>query len=234
MSPFTAKPLRSLTVGEELRQARLAAELGTAELATNLGIGERYLLALEEDRHAALPGDVYVRQWLRQLGNLLGLEGHNLAERWAEERRRASGRPAASLPTAAAGPRWTFTSRLRLSVLGVVSLAALAFLGSRLYAVVSAPPLTLTSLADEVTAVEGYSVAVEGQTTPEASVTINGQLLTADRQGQFSYTVSLRPDLNAITVTARKRHSFVTTVARTVIAPQASTSPAEAPSPVTP
>lgn len=218
MSPFTAKPLRSLTVGEEIRQARLEAELSTAELAESLGIGERYLIALEEDRHGALPGDVYVRQWLRQLGATLNLEGRNLAQRWAEERSRASGRPSAT-PAAAGRTRSVLASRLRLSVLGLVALAALAFLGSRLYAVVSAPPLTITSLGGEVTSASGYSVAVEGQTTPEATVTVNGQLLTADRQGRFSYTVSLRPDLNLITVTARKRHSFVTTVERTVVAP---------------
>ena len=194
--------------------------LNIAQLAAELSIGERYLIALEDDRHSALPGDVYVRQWLRQLSAMLGLVGHNLAERWAAERSRATGQPAAA-PEATARTRSALASRLRLSLLCLVALAALAFFGSRLYAVVSAPPLTLSTLTDETTTVDEYSATVAGETTPEATVAVNGQLLTADRQGKFSYTVSLRPGLNVITVTARKRHSFVTTIERTLVAPSA-------------
>ncbi len=215
MSPFSAKPLATLTVGELLAQARRRRGWSAAELAKAAGINARFVAAFEDDRHAALPGDVYVRQWLRQLASQLGLDGGSLTRQWVEERERIrrGGRPAAVTPAGRA-----ITSRhIRWAAAGTVALAALGFLGVRLYAVVAPPPLAVTSPAAPTTALgDAFSVEVSGTTAPEASVTVNGQVITTAVGGSFNVTVPLHRGVNAITVTSRTKHSFSASVRRVV------------------
>ncbi len=213
MSPFSAKPLATLTVGELLAQARRRRGLSAAELARTAHVNPRFVAAFEEDRHATLPGDVYVRQWLKQLAGTLQLDGSSLARQWMDEREQVGrgGRPVAAAPAARA-----ITSRqIRWAAAGAVAAAALGFLGVRLYAVVAPPLLSVTSPGAGTTALgDVFSVEVAGTTAPEASVTVNGQVVTTAVGGSFSVTVPLHRGVNSITVSSRTKHSFSSSVRR--------------------
>lgn len=109
-------------IGRRLRQAREARgiTLETAEEETK--IRRRYIEALEVGRVADLPGEVYVKGFLRTYGNYLGLDGPELVEAYklATERvavetqpagapdtvvSKPSGRPAPSRPERVRRPR---------------------------------------------------------------------------------------------------------------------------------
>lgn len=214
MSPFTPRPLATLTVGELLAQARRRRGWSAAELARAARVNPKFVAAFEEDRHAGLPGDVYVRQWLRQLAVHLQLDGASLAAQWFDERRRVR----RHADPAAAPTKRTVTSRhLRWGAAGALGVAALGFLGVRLYAVVAPPPLAVTSPAAPTTSLGNvFSIEVAGTTAPEASVTVNGQVVTTAMGGSFSVTVPLHRGVNAIAVSSRTKHSFGATVRRVV------------------
>ena len=214
MSPFNAKPLATLTVGELLIQARRQRGWSITELARTTGINQRFVTAFEEDRHIGLPGDVYVRQWLRQLATKLQLDGTNLASQWFAERLRV--RHSTDITTSPT--RHAITSRqLRWAAAGAVAIAALSFLGVRLYAVVAPPPLTITSPALGTTALgDVFRIELTGTTAPEATVTVNRQIVTTAVGGSFNVTVPLQRGINTITVSSRTKHSFSATVRRVV------------------
>jgi hypothetical protein len=62
-------------IGSSLRDARIRKGLELADLETETKIRAKYLRALEEERFDQLPGDTYVKGFLRIYAEKLGLDG---------------------------------------------------------------------------------------------------------------------------------------------------------------
>ncbi|HJQ74507.1 MAG TPA: RodZ domain-containing protein [Gaiellaceae bacterium] len=63
-------------IGGSLREARLKRGLSPADVQKAIRIRDRYLQALEEERWEQLPGDAYVKGFLRTYADYLGLDGN--------------------------------------------------------------------------------------------------------------------------------------------------------------
>jgi cytoskeletal protein RodZ len=63
-------------IGGSLREARLKRGLSAADVQKAIRIRDRYLQALEEERWELLPGDAYVKGFLRTYADYLGLDGN--------------------------------------------------------------------------------------------------------------------------------------------------------------
>lgn len=63
-------------IGESLREARIKRGLSPADVQKAIRIRDRYLQALEEERWELLPGDVYVKGFLRSYADFLGLDAN--------------------------------------------------------------------------------------------------------------------------------------------------------------
>jgi helix-turn-helix protein/uncharacterized protein DUF4115 len=83
-------------VGNTLREARNRRKIDLPQVEEATKIRIRYLRAIENEEWDVLPGDAYVRAFIRTYASFLGLDG----ERLAEEHRREVGatRPAERLP----------------------------------------------------------------------------------------------------------------------------------------
>ena len=69
-------------IGRSLREARLKRNLTPADVQKAIRIRDRYLQALEEERWELLPGDAYVKGFLRTYADYLGLEGSLYVEEY--------------------------------------------------------------------------------------------------------------------------------------------------------
>jgi hypothetical protein len=69
-------------IGGSLREARLKRNLTPADVAKAIRIRDRYLQALEEERWELLPGDAYVKGFLRTYADYLGLDGNLYVEEY--------------------------------------------------------------------------------------------------------------------------------------------------------
>ena len=63
-------------IGGSLREARLKRGLTPADVQKAIRIRDRYLQALEEERWEVLPGDAYLKGFLRTYAEYLGLDGN--------------------------------------------------------------------------------------------------------------------------------------------------------------
>jgi transcriptional regulator with XRE-family HTH domain len=72
----------SASIGETLRQARLEQGLELVDLEARTKVRARYLRALEAEDWDALPGEAYVRGFLRTYADALGLDGPALVEEY--------------------------------------------------------------------------------------------------------------------------------------------------------
>ncbi|MGH3062528.1 MAG: helix-turn-helix domain-containing protein, partial [Gaiellaceae bacterium] len=62
-------------IGNSLREARLRQGLEFPRIETETKIRGKYLRALEEEQFEVLPGETYVKGFLRTYADYLGLEG---------------------------------------------------------------------------------------------------------------------------------------------------------------
>lgn len=84
-------------IGEALKEARRRIGMDIKEAEERTKIRTRYLRALEAEDWEVLPAPAYVRGFLRVYGQILGLDGEMLADRY----RRSYEEPAASASAAA-------------------------------------------------------------------------------------------------------------------------------------
>lgn len=71
-------------LGERLRQAREAKGLSLHAVEEATHIRSVFLQALEEERFADLPGDVYARGFVKTYANYLGLDAQDLLQRYRQ------------------------------------------------------------------------------------------------------------------------------------------------------
>ena len=67
-----------LLIGDNLRQARLNKNISLDELQQKTKIQKRYLEAIEKGAFDLLPGDYYVRTFIRQYAEVVGVNGDRL------------------------------------------------------------------------------------------------------------------------------------------------------------
>ena len=71
-------------IGEKLRKAREAKGLSISEIEKTTKIQSRYLEAIENNEFDKLPGDFYVRAFIRQYAQIVGLDGKELLNEYSE------------------------------------------------------------------------------------------------------------------------------------------------------
>jgi len=71
-------------VGEKLKDARMAKGYTLDDLQQITKIQKRYLTAIEDGRFEVLPGNFYVRAFIKQYAEVVGLDGDQLVEEYNE------------------------------------------------------------------------------------------------------------------------------------------------------
>ncbi|WEV40424.1 helix-turn-helix domain-containing protein [Lactobacillus sp. ESL0681] len=72
-------------IGEKLCSAREAKGLSIADIEKATKIQSRYLTAIEQDEFDKLPGDFYVRAFIRQYAQVVGLDGKELLSEYHQD-----------------------------------------------------------------------------------------------------------------------------------------------------
>lgn len=85
-------------IGEQLRKAREAKGLSISDIEKATKIQSRYLEAIENNDFDKLPGDFYVRAFIRQYAQIVGLDGKELLSQYQGEVANEVSQPAASSP----------------------------------------------------------------------------------------------------------------------------------------
>ena len=70
-------------IGHSLREARERQALGYPEIESATKIRAKYIRALEEEDFTAIPGDAYIRGFLRTYADYLGLDGDVYVDEYA-------------------------------------------------------------------------------------------------------------------------------------------------------
>lgn len=221
MTAFTRKKLEgSVLLGERIRELREEEGMTQEDLARRVFIPVRHIRALESGEYGALPGDVYVRQYLKKIAPILKVDTERMLSWYARERSVASGvderLQESSAPPRSIGKGFTLSPRFIRTILFTLALAAVAgYLAWQLQQVFRAPELIVTSPPEDFRTQERTAV-IEGSTEPEAEVRVNDREVPVDQEGVFREQINLRDGLNTIRITAKRGRSATAVVQRLV------------------
>lgn len=76
---------QQIQIGKKLRDARQAKGYTLDDLQQLTKIQKRYLIAIEDENFAELPGDFYVRAFIKQYADTVGLDGNELLKEFNEQ-----------------------------------------------------------------------------------------------------------------------------------------------------
>jgi cytoskeleton protein RodZ len=163
-------------IGNSLREARLRQGLDFPEIEQATKIRPKYLRALEDEQFDILPGQTYVKGFLRTYAEYLGLDGQLYVDEYnsryihVDEETPLRARSTSSLGRA--GPRFE-SSVVLVALAGIGVLTLLVFAAWRFG---SNPPETIPDYSTEPPAASPKRPTPRAPALPRARMTITGAL----------------------------------------------------------
>lgn len=203
---FVRKKVKSLTLGEKLRQLREDRRLRVYDLSRKINVKDAYINALENGNYDLLPTKVYVKGFVRSYARYFGVPEelllslfereysvfHNINTKDEEE-------TVSKLPKV---PRFVLTPRVLMMFVGICALFAIGvYLYFGVENFISSPWLVIEDPVHN-SIVQGNTVTVRGKTRNNSHVRINGQQIYVDMDGTFADDVVLSAGTNVIRVSS--------------------------------
>jgi cytoskeletal protein RodZ len=216
------KIIKAETLGDKLKQARESEKYSLADVAQQTGIKKEYLASIESGKYEDLPGEVYVRNFLKLYTNFLGLNWRRIWSIYQEERKVTiqanikSAQEVLPLKVIKNTNTLILPKIAKNIAIALLIIACLVYLGFEIKSNYSPPNLEIITPEDN-TIISENIIDIKGKVTKESQVTINGQEVFIDPEGVFSEQIVLKQGLNTIEIAARKEHSQERIVLRRVM-----------------
>lgn len=210
--------MKTRSIGEILKQEREHHRLSIQELSKRSRIRKDYLIALESNDFGQLPASTFVKGYIRTYAQIFGFDHKPLQAMLRRDfKESAKGK---LVPREFINPvlkkkfSWTPVTVVVLVLSGIF----LSFVGYVMIAWFNLQkPPRLEVNQPEDNQVVSAQVLIDGQTLPDAVVSVNNQPVSLQVDGSFQTEVFLpREGMNTITIEATDRRGKSSTVQRTV------------------
>lgn len=203
------------TVGEILIQKRKELGLSLDEVEREIKIRRRYLEAIEDNNFSQVSGSTTVKGFIRNYAQYLGLPADTVLAVFRRdfcENEKGQIIPRGLVkPLSNRNLSFYWTPKLTIVVGILLLLAGFVFFFFKQYLTFSSAPFLLIS-----SPVEGLTykekVLVSGKTDKDASVEINGILITINAEGEFKEEIVLPRGENIVTIQSSNRQEKKRTV----------------------
>ena len=208
MTPeFNKKSVNSKTLGERLREIRERAGVSVEEIANAIKVNKEYLKKIESDDYENMPSEIYIRGFLRNYSNFLGIEAKDVLKIYEKERGIANNikkntkkdqfkKKRVKIPTI------TLSSR---AIFGVVFGFFVLMVGWYFYKEAgefAETPRLLISKPLNNSITEQSSTELVGVTDVGNQVTVNGRTIFVNEKGEFRERIILKNGINELVVRA--------------------------------
>ena len=179
-------------IGASLREARIKRGLSPADVHKAIRIRDRYLQALEDERWELLPGDAYVKGFLRTYADFLGLDGNLYVDEYNSRFAEHEEQPLAPQPMPRAAPgRGVGLLRPLLAIGAIVAVVAAvaAWQLNRGSTASSGPPPTTTTTTGGTTTTKHHQPPPAALPTQALLVAQRGACWLEIRSGGATGTI---------------------------------------------
>ncbi len=206
------------TVGEMLKKTRKKKGYSLLEVSEELRIQTKFLKALENSNYGAFGHPLHIKGFLKNYADFLGLDVSEVLAFWRREYREASEFPEIrDVTKPLKEPRVILTPRKLFILITVVFVVG--FLGYIFwqYRSIAGPPELQVSVPSKDMIVSEAQVTLKGEADPQATLTINGQEVSVDDSGEFSFDYVLSDGPNELVFKARNEFGKETVIKRALI-----------------
>lgn len=200
--------------GQRLKEARLSQKLTIEEVAKATKIRENFLSAIEKGDYYRLPSAAYAQGFVVNYAEFLGLPKKEILALFRREFE--EDKVFKVLPDGLARKEEFSLNRLRLQQTMLVAVSALLLLIGYVlfqyrYAIINPPLQVSIPLENQIVQKD---VQVRGKTDPNASITLNDEIISVESDGTFKKTITLFPGSTIIHIKAQNRFGNHTQIDR--------------------
>lgn len=210
--------MKTKTVGELLKEKRTFHRLSLEGLSQKTKIKIEYLEALENNEFDKLPAASFVRGYIKTYGRVFRFEYQPLIallRRDFKESAKGTLVPREFIKPMLRKRKLSHPMTMMALGLATVFVVLMGYVGWQWYNLQKPPRLEVTAPQED--ALVAAQVVVEGQTVPEAVVSVNSQPVALQQDGSFRTEIYLpREGIATITVEATDRREKSSVVQRTV------------------
>jgi cytoskeletal protein RodZ len=215
---FERKKINTETLSEYLREVRGNLHLDLEDVADKTGIKLVFLDSLESGEFLKLPPDVYVKGFLKQLAKFYNVEPDILIEQYKKERviQQQIYKPT-DLSKSWKKKYWeklVITPKLVSLAAGILFvLVTLGYIIWQVSSINQTPNLEIIEPKDRQI-IQDSVVNVAGRTNPGMSVSVNGENVFVDNQGNFKTQLGISAGQKVLVITAKNK--FDKTASKTI------------------
>lgn len=192
-------------LGHTLLEKREAKDISIEKVTHDLLIQKEHIEALEQGDWESLPEPPFVRGFIKNYGDYLGLDTDRLLALYRREYD-ASKHPSANIRRQKP-KRFIITPTFVVTIASIFVVAIFVFyLIAQYLSLLSSPTLDVYAPPSDTTTSTSI-IKIEGKTDPGATVAVNGDFAPVDSQGNFTYQYTLKDGQNIIEIIAAKRLS---------------------------
>lgn len=205
------------TAGQILQASRISKKFELDDVTRITKIRPHFLQAIESDNYSVLPSGATTRGFIRNYSEFLNLNPRQILAVFRRDF--AENKSGQIVPRSMAQPAapisfWTPKTTI-IAAVTLVFIFFAAYLSYQFRILTGPPSLTVTSPPSEFVT-DQNSVEIIGQTSPEATISINGELIALEKGGLFSVRIPLHPGLNQILITASSKSGKRSQITRQV------------------
>lgn len=201
-------------LGRTLLEKRESKGIAISRAAHDLLIKKEQLESLENGAWENLPEPPFVRGFIKNYGQYLGLDPDHLLALYRREYD-ASKHPSANLKRQKP-KRFIITPTTLVTVSSIFVVAIFAvYLVFQYLSITAGPKLEIFAPPADTTT-SAPVIRIDGKTEPGATVSVNGDFAAVDQDGNFIYEYALKDGQNIIEIIAAKRLSPKSKVTRIV------------------
>ena len=202
------------TFGQTLENARTAKKISLKYASQKLLIKKDHLEALERQDWQKLPESTFVKGYITSYSKFLDLDVQKMLALYRREFDEKKF-PKEENPKSQPKNLLITPKRIRNTVFFLAILGFIAYISVQYSSILSSSKLDLFQPPDDVT-VSVPIIEISGKAESESQVSIDGEFVPIDQDGNFSYFYNLEEGQNMIEIIASKRLSPKTKITRTI------------------
>ncbi|KUK67292.1 MAG: Uncharacterized protein XD87_0220 [candidate division WS6 bacterium 36_33] len=202
-----------ITAGEVLKNKRELLKKSLERVSADTKIQKRFLEYIEENKFEYFDSEVFLTGFIKIYANYLDLDTDKVLALYRRSNPNKTPRENINKkedpkPSKKLKKKATLEPKLLITILlGIFLLTIFTYIGFQIYKFQRPPSLEITSpVPDSI--IQTEKVLVEGKTDSESIIEVNGTAIETNKQGEFTYEVTLKEGLNTITIKARKNNAL--------------------------
>ncbi len=202
MNSFRIKKIESLDLGIKLSEARKIKkfDLNYVYGATNIPL--KYLQAIEAEEWDKLPGEIYIKNFLKTYCEFLGLNYKLCLKQYQKQS------PELVLKNKKKKNIYSFITpkRFKIFIFVLIFSVFITYIYYRVSDYTRPPKLNIIAPIENFTTLKNI-IKITGQTEPESIVSINNEDVSVNEEGSFYLDVKLKYGLNKFEIISQRKHS---------------------------